>query len=121
MSRDLQDKSFKIGMLRQSGGFFKNEFTFNSPSLQMRNDCNLHLIFCLCSTDFQTPIPLLSAGYSPICPPCDNEMKTDAMLEHLCASEFGKHPPNTHCASAKCEKLSAHSALIRLDMYHSTP
>eukprot|EP00064_Thunnus_orientalis_P013356 superscaffoldBa00002161_g13395 len=27
-------------------------------------------------------------GYSPICPPCDNEMKTDAMLEHMCASEF---------------------------------
>uniref|UniRef100_H3DNE8 Secreted frizzled-related protein 1 n=1 Tax=Tetraodon nigroviridis TaxID=99883 RepID=H3DNE8_TETNG len=24
----------------------------------------------------------------PICPPCDNEMKTDAMLEHMCASEF---------------------------------
>ena len=32
----------------------------------------------------------LSIGYSPICPPCDNEMKTDAMLEHMCASEFGK-------------------------------
>lgn len=27
-------------------------------------------------------------GYSPICPPCDNEMKTEAMLEHMCASEF---------------------------------
>ncbi|KAJ8396982.1 hypothetical protein AAFF_G00013050 [Aldrovandia affinis] len=27
-------------------------------------------------------------GYSPICPPCDNEMKTDAILEHMCASEF---------------------------------
>ncbi|KAF0033729.1 hypothetical protein F2P81_013795 [Scophthalmus maximus] len=26
--------------------------------------------------------------YSPICPPCDNEMKTDTMLEHMCASEF---------------------------------
>lgn len=23
-----------------------------------------------------------------ICPPCDNEMKTDVMLEHMCASEF---------------------------------
>lgn len=34
---------------------------------------------------------LSSAGYSPICPPCDNEMKTDAMLEHMCASEFGKN------------------------------
>uniref|UniRef100_A0A8K9UTA5 Secreted frizzled-related protein 1 n=1 Tax=Oncorhynchus mykiss TaxID=8022 RepID=A0A8K9UTA5_ONCMY len=27
-------------------------------------------------------------GYSPICPPCDNEMKTDIILEHMCASEF---------------------------------
>ncbi|XP_028597348.2 secreted frizzled-related protein 1 [Podarcis muralis] len=23
-----------------------------------------------------------------VCPPCDNEMKSDAILEHLCASEF---------------------------------
>lgn len=37
-----------------------------------------------------------SIDYSPICPPCDNEMKTDAMLEHMCASEFGKRPPKTH-------------------------
>lgn len=29
-------------------------------------------------------------GYSPVCPPCNNEMKTDAILEHMCASEFGK-------------------------------
>lgn len=32
-------------------------------------------------------------GFSPICPPCDNEMKTDTMLEHMCASEFGKYLP----------------------------
>lgn len=38
---------------------------------------------------------LLSAGYSPICPPCDNEMKTDVMLEHMCASEFGKNSTPT--------------------------
>lgn len=38
---------------------------------------------------------LSSAGYSPICPPCDNEMKTDAMLEHMCASEFGKNSTAT--------------------------
>uniref|UniRef100_A0A8C8SS51 Secreted frizzled related protein 1 n=1 Tax=Pelusios castaneus TaxID=367368 RepID=A0A8C8SS51_9SAUR len=25
-----------------------------------------------------------------VCPPCDNEMKSDAIIEHLCASEFGK-------------------------------
>ncbi|XP_023834389.1 secreted frizzled-related protein 1 isoform X3 [Salvelinus sp. IW2-2015] len=31
-------------------------------------------------------------GYSPICPPCDNEMKTDIILEHMCASEFGRGP-----------------------------
>lgn len=30
-------------------------------------------------------------GYSPVCPPCDNEMKTDVILEHMCASEFGKN------------------------------
>ncbi|XP_059406833.1 secreted frizzled-related protein 1-like [Carassius carassius] len=28
------------------------------------------------------------SGYSPVCPPCDNEMKTDVILEHMCASEF---------------------------------
>ncbi|XP_067262543.1 secreted frizzled-related protein 1a isoform X1 [Chanodichthys erythropterus] len=27
-------------------------------------------------------------GYSPVCPPCDNEMKTDVILDHMCASEF---------------------------------
>lgn len=30
-------------------------------------------------------------GYSPVCPPCDHEMKTDAILEHMCASEFGRN------------------------------
>ncbi|KAA0717013.1 Secreted frizzled-related protein 1 [Triplophysa tibetana] len=28
------------------------------------------------------------SGYSPVCPPCDHEMKSDAILEHMCASEF---------------------------------
>ncbi|XP_051973343.1 secreted frizzled-related protein 1-like [Xyrauchen texanus] len=28
------------------------------------------------------------AGVSPVCPPCDNEMDTDVILEHMCASEF---------------------------------
>ncbi|XP_026112540.1 secreted frizzled-related protein 1-like [Carassius auratus] len=27
-------------------------------------------------------------GYSPVCPPCDDEMKTDGILDHMCASEF---------------------------------
>ena len=72
----------------------------------------------------------LSIGYSPICPPCDNEMKTDAMLEHMCASEFGKcssrplasarrnlrrRRPHTHT------HIHTRAALIRLDMYHNLP
>lgn len=32
---------------------------------------------------------LLSPG-TTVCPPCDNEMKSEAIIEHLCASEFGK-------------------------------
>uniref|UniRef100_A0A4W4HJN6 Secreted frizzled-related protein 1 n=1 Tax=Electrophorus electricus TaxID=8005 RepID=A0A4W4HJN6_ELEEL len=27
-------------------------------------------------------------GYLPVCPPCEDEMKTDVILEHMCASEF---------------------------------
>ncbi|XP_013882940.1 secreted frizzled-related protein 1 [Austrofundulus limnaeus] len=27
-------------------------------------------------------------GLPPVCPPCDNDMEGDAVLEHLCASEF---------------------------------
>ncbi|XP_051971804.1 secreted frizzled-related protein 1-like [Xyrauchen texanus] len=27
-------------------------------------------------------------GFTPVCPACDNEMKMDAILEHMCASEF---------------------------------
>ncbi|XP_050976183.1 secreted frizzled-related protein 1b [Labeo rohita] len=29
-----------------------------------------------------------SPGASSVCPPCDNDMNTDAILEHMCASEF---------------------------------
>ncbi|XP_017293172.1 secreted frizzled-related protein 1a isoform X2 [Kryptolebias marmoratus] len=29
-----------------------------------------------------------TSGYSPVCPPCDNEMKADVILDHMCASEF---------------------------------
>ncbi|TRY54424.1 hypothetical protein DNTS_023694 [Danionella cerebrum] len=29
-----------------------------------------------------------ATGHPPVCPPCDNEMKTDVILEHMCASEF---------------------------------
>lgn len=42
-----------------------------------------------------TPNFLSSAGSPPICPPCDNQMKSDAMLEHMCASEFGKNSAPT--------------------------
>ncbi|KAJ8791290.1 hypothetical protein J1605_004337 [Eschrichtius robustus] len=28
-----------------------------------------------------------------VCPPCDNELKSEAIIEHLCASEFGKNVP----------------------------
>lgn len=28
------------------------------------------------------------AGQPSVCPPCDNEMNADAILEHMCASEF---------------------------------
>ncbi|XP_045142793.1 secreted frizzled-related protein 1 [Echinops telfairi] len=27
---------------------------------------------------------------TPVCPPCDNELKSEAVIEHLCASEFGR-------------------------------
>uniref|UniRef100_A0A8C2TU53 Secreted frizzled-related protein 1 n=1 Tax=Coturnix japonica TaxID=93934 RepID=A0A8C2TU53_COTJA len=39
----------------------------------------LGLFFITCS--------LLSPG-TTVCPPCDNEMKSEAIVEHLCASEF---------------------------------
>lgn len=49
------------------------------------------LIGYLCAAYWPWHCALLSVlGYSPVCPPCDNEMKTDAILEHMCASEFGK-------------------------------
>ncbi|GAA6226625.1 secreted frizzled-related protein 1 [Lates japonicus] len=55
---------------------------------------------CIAMTQPNTTEVPKPTGYSPICPPCDNEMKTDTILEHMCASEFGKCPPNTHCANA---------------------
>lgn len=27
---------------------------------------------------------------SKVCPPCDNELKADTIMEHYCASDFGK-------------------------------
>ncbi|KAI2664735.1 Secreted frizzled-related protein 1 [Labeo rohita] len=30
----------------------------------------------------------IPTGNPSVCPPCDNEMKTDVILEHMCASEF---------------------------------
>lgn len=46
-------------------------------------------------------------GYSPICPPCDNEMKTDAILEHMCASEFGKQPLSTHNTDSRIRSIKS--------------
>ncbi|XP_077379004.1 secreted frizzled-related protein 1a isoform X2 [Festucalex cinctus] len=43
---------------------------------------------CIAMTQPNATESTKQTGYSPICPPCDNEMKTDAMLEHMCASEF---------------------------------
>lgn len=34
-----------------------------------------------------------------MCPPCDNEMKSEAIVEHLCASEFGKEERWGHRAA----------------------
>lgn len=31
-----------------------------------------------------------------MCPPCDNELKSEAIIEHLCASEFGKLEVQPH-------------------------
>lgn len=28
---------------------------------------------------------------SKVCPPCDNELKADNIMEHYCASDFGKY------------------------------
>lgn len=77
--------------------------------------CILH--FWLLYTDL-TMSPLFfcfpPTGSPSICPPCDNEMRTDTMLDHMCASEFGKYPPNM--------QNRVHTAtLIRLDMNASTP
>lgn len=33
-------------------------------------------------------LPLPSA--SEVCPPCDSELKADTILDHFCASDFGK-------------------------------
>ncbi|XP_051924296.1 secreted frizzled-related protein 1a [Hippocampus zosterae] len=43
---------------------------------------------CIAMTQPNATESTKQTGYSPICPPCDNEMKTDAMLDHMCASEF---------------------------------
>ncbi|XP_075881776.1 secreted frizzled-related protein 1a [Nelusetta ayraudi] len=43
---------------------------------------------CIAMTQPNSTEASRPADYSPICPPCDNEMKTDAILEHMCASEF---------------------------------
>lgn len=36
-----------------------------------------------------------------MCPPCDNEMKSEAIVEHLCASEFGKKEHSRHAKASQ--------------------
>lgn len=43
---------------------------------------------CIAMTKPNATEATTQTGYSTICPACDNEMKTDTMLEHMCASEF---------------------------------
>uniref|UniRef100_H3ANE3 Secreted frizzled related protein 1 n=2 Tax=Latimeria chalumnae TaxID=7897 RepID=H3ANE3_LATCH len=42
---------------------------------------------CIAMTSPNATEPTKPQG-TAVCPPCDNEMKMDAILEHLCASEF---------------------------------
>lgn len=44
-------------------------------------------VFCICVL---IVVHVCFAGPSPVCPPCDNEQSIDAVLEHMCASEFGE-------------------------------
>ncbi|XP_036385904.1 secreted frizzled-related protein 1-like [Megalops cyprinoides] len=43
---------------------------------------------CIAMTNASTTQPTQLSGPTSVCPPCDNEMKTEAILEHRCASEF---------------------------------
>lgn len=43
---------------------------------------------CIAMTQPNATVATETAGDSLICPPCDNEMKLEAMMEHMCASEF---------------------------------
>ncbi|XP_048846875.1 secreted frizzled-related protein 1a [Brienomyrus brachyistius] len=43
---------------------------------------------CIAMSSSNATEAMKPTGDSPICPPCDNELKTDAILEHMCASEF---------------------------------
>ena len=33
------------------------------------------------------------SSVSKVCPPCDNELKADNIMEHYCASDFGEYLP----------------------------
>lgn len=43
---------------------------------------------CIAMTQPNATVATETTGDSLVCPPCDNEMKTEAMMEHMCASEF---------------------------------
>lgn len=60
-----------------------------SPPRRQRSDSTGSLaLWCFLSWLLTTSSLLLPG--TTVCPPCDNEMKSEAIVEHLCASEFGK-------------------------------
>lgn len=54
--------------------------------------------------------PVLSVP--KVCPPCDNELKTDNIMEHYCASDFGKEIEKDKSA------VQPHIMLTVLDFRH---
>nr|XP_029511525.1 secreted frizzled-related protein 5-like [Oncorhynchus nerka] len=48
-----------------------------------------------------TPAPA-----SKVCPPCDNQLKADNIMEHYCASDFGKSYTHTHTLKHVTELFS---------------
>ncbi|KAJ8388641.1 hypothetical protein AAFF_G00132060 [Aldrovandia affinis] len=43
---------------------------------------------CIANTTANSTHSTAFTGLSPACPPCDNEMEMETILEHMCASEF---------------------------------
>lgn len=47
-----------------------------------------------------------SPSVSKVCPPCDNELKADNIMEHYCASDFGKYSSTAIIKKNKNKKKS---------------